>query len=51
MHFFKPFRPEKSIQSEKVRFIKGNELRLTQVELFSVFIFKSVHTSGASILF
>ena len=29
-------------QLKKVRFIKVNELKLAQVELFSFFIFKSV---------
>ena len=41
MHFLKSFNREKSTQDEKVHFIKGNELKLTQVELSS-FFFKSV---------
>ena len=32
----------KLIQYEKVRFFKGNELKLTQVELHSLFHFKRV---------
>ena len=32
----------KITQREKVRFVKVNELKLTQVELFSLFDFKSV---------
>ena len=40
--FFKLLSREKSIQDEKVRFIKGNELKLTQVELFLFFFFKRV---------
>ena len=42
MHFFKWFSRQKSTEDEKVRFIKGNELKVTQVELLSFFIFKSV---------
>ena len=33
---------EKLTQDETVRFIKGNELKVTQVDLHSSFIFKSV---------
>ena len=33
----------KSTQDEKVRFIKGNESKLIQVELLSFFIFKNVN--------
>ena len=33
-HYFKLFNQVKSTQDEKERFIKGNELKLTQVELF-----------------
>ena len=40
--FLKSLTQEKLIQEMKVRFIKGNELKLTQVELLSFFIFKSV---------
>ena len=32
----------KVIQLEKMRFIKENELKLTQVELFSLFHLKSI---------
>ena len=35
----------KITQLEKGRFIKVNELKLTQVELFSVFHFKCVATN------
>ena len=42
MHLFKSFSRVKPTQDNKVRFIKGIELNLTQVELFSFFIFKSV---------
>ena len=34
-HYFKLFNRVQSTQDEKARFIKGNELKLTQVELFS----------------
>ena len=40
--FFNSLSREKSTQDEKVHFIKGNKLKLTQVELLSFFIFKSV---------
>ena len=40
---FKSFSRVKSTLDEKVRFIKWNELKVTQVELLSVFIFKSEH--------
>ena len=33
MHHFKSFSRVKSIQDEKVRFIKGNELKLIQIQL------------------
>ena len=33
MHYFKSFSLVKSTQDEKACFIKGNELKLTQVEL------------------
>ena len=42
MHFFKSLNSEKSSQDEKERFIKGNEFKVTQFELLSIFIFKSV---------
>ena len=42
MHFLKSFNREKSTQEEKVRFMKGNELKLNQVELLSFFNFKSM---------
>ena len=32
MHFFKPFSRAKSTEDEKVHFIKGNELKVNQVE-------------------
>ena len=37
MHYFKPFRRVKSTEDVKLRFTKGNELKLTQVELLSFF--------------
>ena len=40
----------KITQLEKVRFIKVNELKLTQVKLFSLFFFKRV-SSNVSELF
>ena len=40
--FFKSLGLEKPTQDEKVRFIKGNVLKITHVELLSFFIFKSV---------
>ena len=40
MHYFKSFSRVKSTQDEKARFIKGNELKLTQVELLSFLFFK-----------
>ena len=42
MHLFKSLSREKSTQDEKMRFIKGNESKLTQIEIISFFIFKSV---------
>ena len=42
MHFLKLFSREKSTQDKKVRLIKGNELKSTQVELLSFFLFKGV---------
>ena len=40
MCFFKSLSREISIQDEKERFIKGDELKVTQAELLSFFIFK-----------
>ena len=40
-HYFKLFNRVQSTQDEKERFVKGNELKVTQVELFSFFNFKS----------
>ena len=37
VHYFKSFSGVKSTQDEKVRFIEGNELKLTQVVIFSFF--------------
>ena len=42
MHHFSSFSRVKSIQHEKGRFIKENELKLTQVELLSFSFIKSV---------
>ena len=42
MHIFKLFCRENSTQDEKVHFIKGNELRVTQIELLSLYIFTSL---------
>ena len=39
MHHIKSFTRVKSTQNEKVRFIKGNESKLTQVELLSFYFF------------
>ena len=38
--YFKSFYRVQKTQDEKARFIKGNELKLTQVELFSFLFFK-----------
>ena len=35
MHHFESFSGEKSTQDERVHFIKGNEIKLTQIELLS----------------
>ena len=43
MHYFKSLSQEKSTQNEKLCFIIENELQLTEIELLSFFIFKSVH--------
>ena len=37
------FSQEKLTQDEKVRFVKGDDLKVTQVELLSFFIFKSAN--------
>ena len=37
VYFFKSFSREKSTQDERVRFIKGNQLKVTQVKLLSFF--------------
>ena len=42
LHFLYSFSREKLTQDEKVYFTKGNELKITQVELLSFFIFKSI---------
>ena len=41
-HYFKLFNRVQSTQDEKARFIKGNQLKLTQVEIFSFLFFKRV---------
>ena len=43
-HYFKLNNRVQSTQDEKARFIKGNELKLTQVELFSFFFFLREYT-------
>ena len=43
VHYFKSFNRLQSTQDEKARFIKGNELKLTQVNLFS-FLFLREYT-------
>ena len=40
--FFLSISLEKSIKDEKVYFIKGNELKLTEFELLSFFYFKRI---------
>ena len=35
MHYFKSFNPVKSTRDMKTSFTLGNELKLTQIELFS----------------
>ena len=42
VQFFKSLIREKSTLDEKMRFIKGNELKLNHTKLLSFFIFKSV---------
>ena len=41
------FNRVQSTQDEKARFIKGNELKLTQVELFSFLFLKRVRSNRA----
>ena len=48
--FFKSLCREKLTEDENVRFIKGNKLKLAQVELLSFLIFKSVHLLSIKIL-
>ena len=43
MHHFKLLNQVNSTENEEVRFIKGNELKFTRVELFS-FFFKGMET-------
>ena len=40
MHYFKSFNRVKSIEDKKMRFFKGNELKLTQTALLSFLHFK-----------
>ena len=42
-HYFKLLNRVQPTQDEKARFIKGNELKLTQVELFSFFFLREYH--------
>ena len=42
VHYFKSFNRVQSTQDEKEHFIKGNELKLTHIELFSFLFFKRV---------
>ena len=42
IHHFKSFSQVMSTRDEKVRFIKGNEIKLTQVDLL-LFFFLRVH--------
>ena len=51
MHFLNLLSQEKSTLDEKVHFKKGKELKLTQVELLSFFIFKSFHDLKQPYLF
>ena len=39
MHYFKSLSREKLTQDDKLRFMKWNELKLTQFELLSTFYF------------
>ena len=47
MYFWKSLSRETSAQDEKVRLVTGNDLKITQVELLSFLIFKSVQCSYA----
>ena len=47
MHFIKSRSREKLTQDEKVYFFKGNELKITHVELLPFFIFKCVTFWGS----
>ena len=40
VHYFKSLNRVQSTQDEKARLIKGDELKLTQTELFSLLFFK-----------
>ena len=51
VHFLNLLSREKSTLDEKVHFKKGKELKLTQVELLSFFIFKSFHDLKQPYLF
>ena len=51
MHHFKSFTLVKSILDEAMLFIKGNELKLTQVELLSFFSLKNVDSELRSIFY
>ena len=42
MNCFKSFSEVKSTQEERVRFIKGNDLKETQIELLSFFVFELI---------
>ena len=44
LHYFKSFTREKSTKDAKVLFYQGNELKLTQVYLFSFLYFNSMIT-------
>ena len=41
-YIFKLLSQEKSTHEEKVRFIKRNELKVTQFEILPIFIFKRI---------
>ena len=43
VHHFKLFSRVKSTQDEKVCFIKGNGIKVTQVKLLSLYIFISIN--------
>ena len=48
-HYLKSFNRVQSTQDEKARFIKGNEFKWTQVELFSILFFKRVVKTSLNI--